>query len=401
MVELTADSTVATSTDVATVERLVLRHFEDGAARAAQVIVGAPKPTAAVRMPVELLPSDQTWSSDWIVRQFQAYAFDLTASTVPVGTSLEILRARTLESLAATTGAADYFSGYCLSRGLDPEAVVALALAHLESTAAAYRVACRTSLGVPFGMVHEDLVQARLTDSVLRDADAFPHSRTVEMIGHILDVVGLSGRVDYSRESVIGVTVNVAHPDSRTAELFLAPARGIEAYRGALHALGHALFSIIAEDIVDDLGVNIAATEFVAFQAQHLALVAAPGDVADFLRFLHLYQSRLYAIRVLHEAARFRSRSPEHAVLQDWGLTHLGVTELRPSRYRPKLVAVDFILAFAEFYRTGEMRDGWSGLVDRSASVTNRALCNRFTVARYGPLDVAGHDVADNDRVMR
>lgn len=161
---------------------------------------------------------------------------------------------------------------------------------------------------------------------------------------------------------------------------YLARSRGIEAYRGALHALGHSVFSVVAPRIEDNLGVNIAATETIAFQAQHVALEGAPSDVADFLRFLHLYQSRLYAVRTIHESVRLENRNPELGSLQDLGREHLGLSEIRPHQFRPKLVAVDFLIAFSEYFRQGEISPDWSEILNLAQNTTNALITDNVTL---------------------
>lgn len=369
-------------------ETHVFNHFEDGASRAENYITGWHEPPSKFSPPTEILPRNVgDWSQDWAHRQLQAYVFDSVASTTSVGSALpDRLGNQTLEALTATTGSPDYFHAYCTSRMLDPKRVLDLAHDYLESSAAIFYQQSKLLLGGNFGELHEDAIQDRLTAAVTQRASDYPHERTVHQVRNIIHDLGLVALIDDSRESAINLTANVAHPAYRTSGLFLARARGIEAYRGALHALGHAVFSVVAPEIKDDLGVNIAATESIAFQAQHIALNGASSDTSAFLRFLHLYQSRLYAVRTIHEAARLESRNPEIESLQKLGREHLGLTHIKPHQFRPKLVAVDFLIAFSEYYHRGELPPDWPEVFDLAQKTSNTKIADTFS------LKLAQHD---------
>ncbi len=363
-------------------ETEVTKHFEEGAERAENVITGWHTPLSIFRPPTELLPKNaEAWSQDWAHRHLQAYVLDSIASTVSVDPATQDkLSNQTLEDLASRIGSPDYFHAYCISRMLDPKRILDLAHDYLESSAATFRQQSESFLGSEFGTFHEDSIQDHLTAAVTQRASDYPHERTVHQVNRVIHELGLKALVDNSRESAINLTVNVPHPESRTSKLFLARSKGIEAYRGALHALGHSVFSVVAPKIEDDLGVNIAATETIAFQAQHVALDGAPPEAADFLRFLHLYQSRLYAVRTLHESIRLENRSPELESLQDLGSEHLGLSEIRPHQFRPKLVAVDFLIAFSEYFRQGEIPPDWSQILDLAQKTTNTAITDNISL---------------------
>ena len=352
------------------------RHYEEGVQRAEAFICGLNQPPGVFMPPIELLPKREVgWSSDWRVRQLQAYVFDSVASTIPIGPAdYSKLSDKTLELLCSATGRPDYFQAYCESRMISPISVLDLAHTYLDESASNFRRLYIAIFGRSFGDIDEDLVQEMLTSAVIQNAHDYPHEKTLQEIDDTVRELELDEKIDSSRKSQINLTVNVAHPSLRQSRLFLAPARGIEAYRGAMHALGHSVFSVVAPDIIDDYGVNISATESVAFQAQHLALDGATPEVADFLRFLHLYQSRLYAVRTIHEACRLDSRAPEHHMLQDLGGVHLGLSSLRPHVFRPKLVGVDFLLAFIEFYRQGEVSHNWSNIIALAKDTTNKVV---------------------------
>lgn len=366
--------------NISELETEVTKHFEDGASRAEDVITGWRKSPSMFRPPTELLPKNaEEWSQDWTHRHLQAYVLDSIASTVSVGPATQDkLSSQTLENLASSVGSPDYFHAYCTSRMLDPKRVLNLAHNYLDSSAATFRQQSESFLGSKFGTFHEDLIQDRLTSAVTHRASDYPHERTVHQVDKVIHELGLKALVDNSRESTINLTVNVPHPESRTSSLFLARSRGIEAYRGALHALGHSVFSVVAPRIEDDLGVNIAATETIAFQAQHIALDGAPSDSAEFLRFLHLYQSRLYAVRTIHESIRLENRSPELEPLQDLGREHLGLAKIRPHQFRPKLVAVDFLIAFSEYFRQGEIPPDWSEILNLAQKTSNTSITNNI-----------------------
>ncbi len=351
----------------------VTRHFEEGANRAECVITGRRVLSADFKPPTNLMPKGtEEWENDWSSRHLQAYVFDSIASTIQPGPpTQDKLNAQTLENLTDTLGSPDYFHAYCVSRMLDPQRVLRLANDYLEDSAASYHKQSKAMLGDEFGSFHEEQFQERLTAAVTQDANKYPHERTTGEVERVIRDLGLMALVDSSRESAIDLTVNVPHPESRTSRLFLARSKGIEAYRGALHALGHAVFSVMAPRVEDNLGVNIAATETIAFQAQHVALDGAPSDTAEFLRFLHLYQSRLYAVRAIHESIRLENRSPELETLQDLGREHLGLVEIRPHQFRPKLVAVDFLIAFSEYFRQGELSPDWSEVLELAQNTTN------------------------------
>lgn len=368
--------------NISELETEVTEHYVEGASRAESVITGGRMPSSNFRPPTELLPKEaEGWSQDWTHRHLQAYVLDSIASTVSVGPATQDkLSNQTLEDLASSVGSPDYFRAYCVSRMLDPKRVLDLANDYLESSAATYRQQSEAFLEGEFGTFHEGSIQDRLTAAVTQKADNYPHERTVHQVDRVIHELGLRALVDSSRESAINLTVNVPHPESRTSKLFLARSRGIEAYRGALHALGHAVFSVVAPRIEDDLGVNIAATETIAFQAQHLALDNAPSDTADFLRFLHLYQSRLYAVRTIHESIRLENRSPELEALQGLGREHLGLSEIRPHQFRPKLVAVDFLIAFSEYFRQGEVPPNWSEILDLAHKTTNTSITDNISL---------------------
>lgn len=368
--------------NISELETEVAKHFEEGTSRAEGVITGWPKPPSTFRPPTELLPNNaEGWSQDWTHRHLQAYVFDSVASTVSVGPATQDkLSSQTLEDLASSIGSSDYFHAYCVSRMLDPRRVLDLAHDYLESSAAAFRQQSTSFLGSEFGTFSEDSIQDRLTAAVTQRVGDYPHERTVHQVDTVIHELGLTALVDNSRESTIDLTVNVPHPESRTSKLFLARSRGIEGYRGALHALGHSVFSVVAPRIEDDLGVNIAATETIAFQAQHAALDGAPSETADFLRFLHLYQSRLYAVRTIHESIRLENRSPEFESLQDLGREHLGLPEIRPHQFRPKLVAVDFLIAFSEYFRQGEIPPDWSEILNLAQETTNTSITNNISL---------------------
>ncbi|WP_375504801.1 hypothetical protein [uncultured Jatrophihabitans sp.] len=354
---------------------IVLRHFEDGASRAEQVVLGNTSGASLVALPAEDLPTGRpSNTAEWRRCQLQAYVFDTAACSAGGATLPAEQVERRRDLLAERLGCENYFDAYCWSRSLNPVALIGLADRHLATTKYEYRAQARYFLRAKYGSFHERQLQDRLALEVTADPDRYPFERTTAEIFSTLQNLGLRDKIDTSRRSRIGVTVNVAHPSLRKSSIFLSPAPGLESHRGALHALGHAIFSTVSQSIEDDLGVNIAATEAIAFQAQHLALADARESVGDFLRFVHLFQSRLYAIRALHDAKRLAKRSEDPEQLNALAREHLGIVDLKVRPIKSKLLSVDFLVAFDEFYRKGEIDPSWETLLSYAQQVTNATL---------------------------
>lgn len=367
--------------DLSNLEKDVLQHFKDGANRAEFFVAKKVTIGGGFEPPTQLLPKNsQSWSQDWIQRHFQAYVFDSIASTVRVGTaSKDKLNNHTLQYLTTNLDCQDYFHAYCVSRMLDPKLILNLAYNFLENSAKEYRTQSEAILQLEFGKFSEQLIRDRLSATVIRDAHEYSHGRTLEEVNMVISELGLKDSIDNLQESAINLTVNISHPNEGVSKLFLDRSYGLEAYRGALHALGHAIFGVVSPRIEDNLGVNIAATEVIAFQAQDLALNHTPDDIAEFLRFLHLYQSRLYAVRTIHESVRLKKCNTEVDLLLELGHEHLGLLDIKPHHFRPKLVAVDFLVAFSEYFNQEQPRD-WFGIIDNAKSISNVSITHAVSL---------------------
>lgn len=360
----------------------VLGHFAAGSSRASGVVGGSPRTgpesRTGVRLSYSLLPNRDSIDADWEERIARAYVFDIAAAQGFLS-GPKHLGNPILERLTSIVGVPDYFDAYCLTRGLSPEAVLDYASQFLEETEGDYRTRFGSLFGS--GLLEMSDIQTRLAGTVTRQVENFEFDSTRAYVRQVIAGLGLEERIDTASDSAIGLTVNLPRPHDRCAQLFLAPARGLEAHRGALHALGHAIFSAMTRRSIDDLGVNIAATESVAFQAQQLALAEADQSQVEFLEFLHLFQARLYAARVIHEKVRVRSAERESKEIDSLGRAHLALRDLRPMAMRPKLVSVDFLLAFAEFYADPYPAVTWEDIKSKGSATTNAAIVGKLGVA--------------------
>lgn len=330
-------------------------------------------------------PVDALW--DWAfpfeaefgIRQRQAYVFDTLALRLLRAKGLGVLTPSAFEPLVQGSGKSDYFAAYCEARGLEGAAIVELAYRLLATTDAEYRSGCSEFFpGGPTEATEEGLSE-RLAEATALMSENYSTQRIIQDLHRNLTEVGLEGDISVFVGSKTGLTTNVTRLQPRHAHIFLDEGVGLEAYRGALHALGHAVFAVHPNTGSESLlGVNISATEVGAFQAQHFALDGVDKAASGFISFLHLYHARLYAVRVVVEQQRYASLMPVEDAYADLTTRYLGFPQLVELRADSKLVSVDFLLAFAAYFNIGQLDSDWQNLFDVLGAVSTRSIAETF-----------------------
>jgi len=353
-------------------EELVIEDYDCGVARTLNYLLinqtkkfpsGSSVPSAQIID--RLLHPEEYFSS----KQFQAYLFDT------LGTRIDSVKEQGFwkyEALVELVVSGDYLTAYCDSRGIDSSSVTPTAMALLKATDNEYRDRLIALFGCRFGNICLSEIKIKLAQVLAKNVE----HHTVDIIRNDIERLVTE---HVPNEMVIihcgirtGIVTHVAQLCPRRSYLFLDSTPGLESHRAAYHALGHVLFAVSPNTHTSDLlGVNIAATEVVAFQAQEIFLENEPNDVAEYLYFMQLFHSRLYALRVMHDQQRWLARRELDSEFASLTQEFLGVTGLSSVSPTSKLVAVDFLFAFGYFYKMPKRAQTWKELVTSISNLDN------------------------------
>lgn len=319
-------------------------------------------------------------------KQVQAYLFDTLELDIDSAVPSDVLRT-TRNDFAATFGANDFFEGYCAARAIDAQGVQRLAEELLARTEDRYMSTMRSEFG-------RDVDQgefARYYSALLSiDSGSYSVDRIHRDLIRAVEDCGYEDRVEVVRGSLPGVSTTVSTIEPRRSTVFLAEYGGLESYRAAFHALGHAMYAVSPEVTVADLvGVNISATEVSAFSAQELALEFVKSSDRRMLDFMPTYFARMYAVRLLDEARFYRAGAAEVASAREHEKRLLMVPKAAFAP-RLRLHSVDFVIAFST-YLSRSRTDSLDNVRDSVASngdllVENDCLMDGFEIRNGGPV---------------
>lgn len=295
------------------------------------------------REPAELLEDARQSSSSFRCRQYGAYSFDLLVERL--GTGPQVRERRNM--LATELGYRSFFDASCHIRGLDADTMLSVAASLVDRMHSAVGGNVMGHFGGVVPTVQN--FAATYEEHLTATPERYSADRVYGMAQDLVAGLELTAEIELHDGSANNVSTNVTHLDPRHAEIFLARAPGLESWRAATHALGHAYFAVHpATDWIDLLGVNISATEVVAFRAQTLALADVGGRAGDFLRLMPANYAKIYAERVLNEARYYR-HGPD-AVVETAPRPSHAIGYSAPFRPDKRLSSVDFVLAFERYF---------------------------------------------------
>ncbi|MGO4614458.1 hypothetical protein AB4305_09715 [Nocardia sp. 2YAB30] len=322
----------------------MLDHYNSGARRVLALYSSGSDETS----------DNPNWSSDEIraallvpaaqyrERQKQAYLFDTLVLESHSVHNVQDNRA-TRNELARDLGKNDFFEASCAIRAIEPRGVERLAHDLLDETRDTYLEAMRSILG---GTVEEGRLSEVYSNLLTENSDQYPVHRIAEDLETEVRRLGIQDSVRIVRSSRSKISTNITIISPRSATIFLAEYGGLESYRAAFHALGHALYAVQTDILEEDLlGVNIAATEVCAFAAQEIALKSVAPESRALLDIMPTYYARLYALRLIDEYRFYRS-GPDDVMSRHEYAARLGIipeSDFRPGR---RLSAVDFVIGF-------------------------------------------------------
>ncbi|WP_280484143.1 hypothetical protein [Nocardia farcinica] len=342
------------------IERRVLEDYNSGARRVSCLFRNeSGRDIVRPRWNLDEIRSEvATRTDDFERKQFHAYLFDTLELELDLDGSIppdELRQSR--NRFAAELGAGDFFEGYCAARAIDARGVERLAEDLLDRTEEHYMSTLRAVFG---GAVGQDEF-ARFYSALLTvDAGSYSVDRIHRDLQCAVEEHGYGDRIEVVRGSPPGVSTTVSTIDPRKSTVFLAEYGGLESYRAAFHALGHAMYAVSLDVSNADLvGVNISATEVSAFSAQELALESLAPEHRKMLDFMPTYYARMYALRLLDEARFYREGMASTGCPREYERRLLIVPK---SAFTPRsrLHAVDFVIAFSAYLlrgRTGSLED--------------------------------------------
>ncbi|MBF6414572.1 hypothetical protein [Nocardia cyriacigeorgica] len=340
------------------IERRVLEDYNSGARRVLCLFHNEPsRHIARSAWNVDELRDEvAAATSDFERKQFQGYLFDTLELDIDSSVSPEALRTAR-NRFCAEFGASDFFEGYCSARGIDARGVERLAGDLLDRTEDQYMSTMRSVFG---GTVDQDQFAKFYSGLLAVDSGNYTVDRIHNDLVRSVEDHGYSELVDIVRGSPPGVSTTVSTIDPRKSTVFLAEYGGLESYRAAFHALGHAVYAVSPDVTVSDLvGVNISATEVSAFSAQELALSALRPQDRQMLDFMPIYYARMYALRLLDEARFYREGSAGVASVREHE-RQLMIVPKSTFVPRNRLHSIDFVLAFSTYLsrrRTDSLSD--------------------------------------------
>ncbi|MFE7801303.1 hypothetical protein [Nocardia sp. NPDC057440] len=317
-------------------------------------------------------------------KQLQGYLFDTLELDIDSAVPPDALRT-SRNQFAAEFGAGDFFEGYCAARAIDARGVERLAEDLLDRTEDRYMSTLRSVFG---GSVEQDEF-ARFYSALLTvDSGSYSVDRIHSDLVRSVEDHGYSDRVEIVRGSPPGVSTTVSTIEPRKSTVFLAEYGGLESYRAAFHALGHAIYAVSLDVTVADLvGVNISATEVSAFSAQELALASLKPEDRRMLDFMPTYYARMYAVRLLDEARFYREGSAGVASVREHE-RRLLIVPNNTFVPRNRLHSIDFVIAFSTYLsraRTDSLDDVRNSVASNSGLLLeNNCLMDGFRVSQCG-----------------
>ncbi|WP_459549612.1 hypothetical protein [Nocardia sp. X0981] len=360
----------------------VLDHYNAGAARVCSIYGSGidPKPKAPQWSRNDALQAIYAHSGSYRARQRQAYVFDTLALDIPPANSVEVRR-ESRNKLARELDGDNFFDASCAIRAIDPAKIEQLARDLLDETEESYLRSMRFLFDGP---VEESFFAQAYADVLKSHSDRYSVDRIMRDIEDGVSALGVDDMIEIARHDRGNISTNITVITPRKATVFLAQYGGLESYRAAFHALGHALYAVQAEVLEEDLiGVNIAATEVSAFLAQELALISASPEQRKFLEVMPTYYARLYALRVIDESLFYRE-GPRAIAERSCYAARLGVNPAKEFSPGNRLVAVDFVIGFYEYLQ----RERISSLVEVAESTTtNWRLLKRLGCVTPGVRD--------------
>ncbi|MET8653331.1 hypothetical protein [Nocardia aurea] len=368
------------------IERRVLEDYNSGARRV--ICLFRNESSRHVPRPewdTDELRAEVTATTNQFERkQFQAYLFDTLELDIDSAVTPDVLRT-SRNRFAAEFGAGDFFEGYCAARAIDASAVERLAEDLLARTEDVYMSTLRSVFG---GTVAQDEFARFYSGLLTVDSGSYSVDRIHGDLIRSVEENGYGDRVEIVRGSIPGVSTTVSTIEPRKSTVFLAEFGGLESYRAAFHALGHAMYAVSPDATVADLvGVNISATEVSAFSAQELALVPLRPADRRMLDFMPTYYARMYAVRLLDEARFYREGSAGVASAREYE-RRLSIVPNSTFAPRNRLHSIDFVIAFSTYLsrlRTVSLDDVRDSVRSNSSLLLeNNCLLDGFEVAQAG-----------------
>ena len=275
----------------------------------------------------------------------------------------------------------NYFHAYCSLRAIDVVKVKDLANDFLDNTKERYweeRFAC---LGVSKNETISEKVFTNFFKKILlSDSKTISTEFIIKNINSIIFDLELSKHISLKIGSPSGLTTNISKLSENKSWLFLDKNFGAEAWRAACHGLGHSIYSLNNPSYHDVIGVNIAATEVSAFYAQDLALNSLLNDEQiKFIRFIHLFQARLYAIRLLNDYHTFKDNDNEvYSYEKLIGVE--GINNDKSELGYPKLMSIDFTIAFSYFFFGDIKLNSWDKI--QNSRISNYSILEELKILR-------------------
>jgi hypothetical protein len=248
----------------------------------------------------------------------------------------------------------------------------------LDETEDAYLATMKTIFG---GVVDQEKLSKAYAKILAADGEGYQVETVIRYIQTEVDRLGHSDSIVVVRGSRSGVSTNVTTLYPRVATIFIAESPGLESFRAACHALGHAIYAVHSRTLDEDLlGVNIAATEVCAFMAQELALAAVDAGDRVLMDLMPTYYARLYALRLLDEARYYRE-GPAFVADMSVYVDRLAVIPAQEFAAGKRIAAVDFVIGFAAYLR-GPATMAWDQI--ECAATSNGHLVNLFRCMAAG-----------------